>query len=135
MTAQFKGNKMNIAVCGLLLVAALIRLLLQWTSDYTRMQGAWNIVLVAALVLLSFRFVYVYVRFIRIQDGRVKIVNIQGTRTFEAKDVEKVLIYDHWIRFTMKADRDVFIHLKDLDVPARVSFVAWVAEHLHIEKD
>lgn len=135
MTAQLKGNKMNIAMFGLLLLAALIRLLLQWVSDYTWMQGAWNIVLIAALVLLSFRFMYVYGRYIRIQDGKVTIVNVQATRTFEVKDVEKVQIYDNWIRFMMKADRDLFVHLKDLDVPDRVPFMAWVAEQFDMEKD
>lgn len=135
MTAQFKGNKMNIALFGLLLLAALTRLLLQWSSDYTWMEGVWNVILMAALVLLSFRFLHVYARYIRIQDGKVTIANVQATRTFEVKDVEKVQIYDHWIRIMMKADRDVFIHLKDLDVPGRVPFMAWVAEHLDIEKD
>lgn len=135
MTAKFKGNKMNIVMFGLLLLAVTIRLALQWTSDYTKSQAVWNIVFMAVLLLLSLRFVYVYTRYIRIKGDRVRVVNIQGTRTFNLTEVEKVMIYDNWIRFTMKADRDVFIHIKDLHVQGRVPFVAWAADQFEIKKD
>ncbi|MWV46389.1 hypothetical protein GRF59_22555 [Paenibacillus sp. HJL G12] len=135
MTAKFKGNKMNIVMFGLLLLAVIIRLALQSTSDYTTAQAVWNIVFMAVLLLLSLRFAYVYARYIRIKGDKVRVVNIQGTRTFDLTEVEKVMIYDNWIRFTMKADRDVFIHIKDLNVRGRVPFVAWAADQFEIEKD
>ncbi|MED5018743.1 hypothetical protein P9847_15650 [Paenibacillus chibensis] len=135
MTEKFKGNKMNIVIFGLLLLAVIIRLALQSTSHYTRTQSVWNIVLMAALLLLSLRFAYVYMRYIRIRGDKVRVANIQGTRTFDAAEVEKVQLYDNWIRFTMKADRDVFIHIKDLNERGRVPFVAWAADRFEIEKD
>ncbi|MBE9917489.1 hypothetical protein G8C92_26095 [Paenibacillus donghaensis] len=135
MTAKFKGNKMNIVVFGLLLLAAVIRLALLLSSGFTKTQTVWNIVLMAALLLLSFRFAHVYSRYIRVHGDMVRVVNVQATRTFDANDVEKVMIYNNWIRFTMKADRDVFIHMKDLDVRGRVPFIAWAADRFDIEKD
>lgn len=135
MTAKFKGNKMNIVMFGLLLLAVIIRLALQSTSDYSRAQAVWNIVFMAVLLLLALRFAYVYARYIRIQGDKVRITNVQGTRTFDVTEVEKVMIYNHWIRFTMKADRDVFIHMKDLNERGRVPFVAWTADQFDIEKD
>ncbi|GIP28923.1 hypothetical protein J23TS9_40530 [Paenibacillus sp. J23TS9] len=135
MTAKFKGNKMNIVMFGLLLLAVIIRLALQWTSDYTKAHAVWNIIFMAVLLLLSFRFAYVYARYIRIKEDQVKVVNIQGTRTFDLTEVEKVMIYDNWIRFTMKADRDVFIHIRDLNEKGRVPFVTWAADQFEIEKD
>ncbi|MCJ8012902.1 hypothetical protein MUG84_14285 [Paenibacillus sp. KQZ6P-2] len=135
MTATFKGNKMNIVMFGLLLLAALIRLALEWTSDYSKAQAVWNIVFMAVLLLLSLRFAYVYSRYIRIMGDKVRVVNVQGTRTFDLAEVEKVMIYDNLIRFTMKADRDLFIHIKDLNAQGRVPFVAWAADQFEIEKD
>ncbi|MDR0270404.1 hypothetical protein [Paenibacillus sp.] len=135
MIAKFKGNKMNIVMFGLLLLAVMIRLALQLTSGYSKAQTIWNVVFMVVLLLLSFRFAYVYSRYILIDGDMVKVVNVQATRTFNRKDVEKVMIYDNWIRFTMKADRDVFIHIKDLHAQGRVQFVAWTADQFDIEED
>lgn len=130
MTRKYKGTFGDLTAAFAFTLVAVLRLYVQFTSNFSTMQNIMNIIFVIISFFISFTFIRIYKSCVVVTDNEVIITETFGYTKIDLKLVNRTFLDKNKLRIYLDDGKEIRFQIHDLNRSDREDFMYLLSEQI-----